>query len=121
MKNKLINFSITTLIVSILGMLLTLITSLLCTFNVINITVNDYILIGISLIMFFLFGFIYGIKEKRKGLLNGLLLIIIYLGFMFTFKALNPSFTYSSWYITLSRCSLILLGSLFGVNISNHD
>ena len=121
MKNKLINFSITTIFVSILGMISTIIVSLLTSFNVLPININDIVMIALSMILFFLFGLIFGIKEKRRGLINGLFLTILYLGFMFSFKALNPSFEYSSWYINLARCSLIILGSLIGVNITNRD
>ena len=120
MKNKLINFSISTTIVFILGIILSLVVSLLSYFNVISLQLNDYLIIGISFLLFFLFGLIYGSKERKRGLLNGLLLTIFYLGFMFLFKMTNPSYTYSSWYITLARCSLIILGSVIGVNI-NHD
>ena len=120
MKNKLINFSITTLIIFILGLISSLIISLLFSFSLINSKTNDIIMICISMVLFFLFGLIFGFKEKKRGLLNGLLLTILYILFLFTFKLLNPSFTYSSIYITLSRCSLIILGSVVGVNI-NHE
>lgn len=121
MKNKLFNFSITTILVTILGMTLTVIVSLLTTFNLIPVNVNDIVMIALSMILFFLYGLIFGIKEKRRGLINGLLIVFLYLGFMFTFKALNKNFEYSSWYIILAKCCLIILGSLIGVNISNRD
>ena len=120
MKNKLINFSITTLIIFILSLVFSFIITLLSSFSLINIKTNDILIIIISMILFFLFGLIFGIKEKKRGLLNGLILVLLYLGFMFSFKLLNPTFTYSSIYITLARCSLLILGSVIGVNI-NHD
>ena len=120
MKNKLINFSISTIIVFISGLIVTLIISLLSNFNIINIKTNDILMICLSLILFFVFGFIYGFKEKKRGLINGLLLSILYKAFLFILKKLNPTFEYSSIYITIARVSLIVLGSVVGVNI-NRD
>lgn len=118
MKHKLINFSISTLIVFILGTLLTFVFSLLASLNVYSMNVNDNIMIGVSMLLFFLFGFIFGIKEKRRGILNGIFLSILYLGFLFLFKSINPDYQYSNWYIIASRCSLIILGSIIGVNVN---
>ena len=72
MKNKLVNFSISTLIVFISGLVVTLVLSLL------------------------------------------------YISFLFFLKKLKPTFEYSSIYITIARVSLIVLGSVVGVNI-NRD
>ena len=119
MKNKLINFSITTIVISILGVILTLIISLLSSLNIINNQINDIIMISLSLVLFFLYGFIFGLKEKKRGLINGLLIVVIYLIFNYTFKLIYPQISHSSWYIVLARCSLIVLGTLIGVN-SNH-
>ncbi len=118
MKNKLINFSISTLIVFISGLIFTLILSILSNFNLINFKTNDILLICLSFILFFLFGFIFGFKEKKRGLLNGLLLSLLYIGFLFFLKKFNQNFEYSSIYITIARCSLIVLGSVVGVNIN---
>ena len=113
MKNKLINFSISTIIVFISGLIVTLIISLLSNFNIINIKTNDILMICLSLIL-------YGFKEKKRGLINGLLLSLLYIAFLFFLKKLNPTFEYSSIYITIARVSLIVLGSVVGVNI-NRD
>ena len=120
MKNKLVNFSISTLIVFISGLVVTLVLSLLSNFNVINIRTNDLIMIIMSLVLFFLFGFIYGLKEKKRGLINGLFLSILYIGFVFFLKKINPTFEYSSIYITIARISLIVLGCVVGVNINRE-
>ena len=113
MKNKIINLSITTIIIFILGIILTLITSLLTNFNIINSKTNDLILI-------FVYGFIFGLKEKKRGLLNGLLLSLLYLIISYTFKLINPSLNYSSIYILIGRISLLILGNVIGVNISRE-
>ena len=120
MKNKIINLSITTIIIFILGIILTLITSLLTNFNIINSKTNDLILIFISLILFFVYGFIFGLKEKKRGILNGLLLSLLYLIISYTFKLINPSLNYSSIYILIGRISLLILGNVIGVNISRE-
>ena len=73
MKQKLTNISLTFLSIIILGVVFSLIVSLLSTLKIISIQVNDNLLLGLSLGLFFLLGLIFVLIEKKKGLLNGLL------------------------------------------------
>jgi putative membrane protein (TIGR04086 family) len=120
MKNKLINLSITTIVVIILSIFLSFIVSLFSYFNIITIKTNDLIMIFLSFIIFFLYGLIIGYKIKKRGFLNGLLLVLFYLSLTFIIRFTNKDVHLSSWYILLARCSLLILGSIIGVNI-NHD
>ena len=119
MKQKLTNISLTFLSIIILGVVFSLIVSLLSTLKIISIQVNDNLLLGLSLGLFFLLGLIFGLIEKKKGLLNGLLLTIIYLISIFTLKVISDSYQYSSIYIILTRSLLIIIGCIIGVNISS--
>ena len=58
MKQKLTNISLTFLTIIILGVVFSLIVSLLSTLKVISIQVNDNILLGLSLGLFFMLGLI---------------------------------------------------------------
>lgn len=118
MKTKLINFSISLIFVLIIGSIFTLLFTSLCAFNVIDKHANDNIMLTLSLFLFFSLGFIYGYKEKSRGLLNGLLLVIIYLVLSFTFKKLDSKETFSSPYMIVARCSLIVFGSILGASLS---
>ena len=77
MKQKLTNISLTFLTIIILGVVFSLIVSLLSTLKVISIQVNDNLLLGLSLGLFFMLGLIFGLIEKKKGLLKAFKLVQI--------------------------------------------
>ena len=117
MKRKFTNISLSFIFVIILGVILTLTISLLSSFHVISINVNDNLLLALSLALFFLLGLIFGLVEKKKGLLNGLLLTLIYLVIVYSYKLIDKDFQFSSVYIIVSRCLLIVFGCIIGVNL----
>ena len=119
MKRKFTNISLTFISVIILGVILSLTISLLSSLQVISITLNDNLLLALSLVLFFVMGLIYGLVEKKKGLLNGLLLTCIYLIVIYSIKLINKDYEISSIYIVLTRSLLIIIGCIIGVNI-NH-
>lgn len=117
MKRKFTNISLSFIFVIILGVILTLTISLLSSFHVISINVNDNLLLALSLALFFLLGLIFGLVEKKRGLLNGLLLTLIYLVIVYSYKLIDKDFQFSSVYIIVSRCLLIVVGCIIGVNL----
>lgn len=117
MKRKFTNFSLTFISIIILGVIITLVVSLLSSLHVINIQTNDNLLLGLSLLLFFLLGLIYGFVEKKKGLLNGLIIVLIYLALTYSLKLFNKEYEISSIYIIMTRCLLIIIGCIIGVNI----
>lgn len=117
MKRKFTNISLSFIFVIILGVILTLTISLLSSFHVISINVNDNLLLALSLALFFLLGLIFGLIEKKRGLLNGLLLTLIYLVIVYSYKLIDKDFQFSSVYIIVSRCLLIVVGCIIGVNL----
>lgn len=117
MKRKLTNISLSFLSIIILGVVVSLIISLLSALQLISIKLNDNLLIGLSLGLFFLLGLLFGLLEKKKGLLNGLLISFIYLIVIYSFSLVSKDYHISSIYIVISRCLLIIIGSIIGVNI----
>ncbi|MDD7736130.1 MAG: TIGR04086 family membrane protein [Bacilli bacterium] len=119
MKRKFTNLSLTFISVIILGVIFSLTISLLSSLQVISITLNDNLLLALSLVLFFIMGLIYGLIEKKKGLLNGLLLTCIYLIVIYSIKLINKDYQISSIYIVLTRSLLIIIGCIIGVNIKS--
>lgn len=117
MKQKFINISLTFISIIILGVILAITISTLNSFNIISLTVNDNLLLALSLVLFLLLGFVYGLVEKKRGMLNGILLSIIYLIVVYGIKLINKDYQISSVYIVLTRCLLIIVGCIIGVNI----
>lgn len=120
MKRKFANISLSFISVIILGVILSLTISLLSSLQVISITVNDNLLLALSLVLFFIMGLIFGLVEKKKGLLNGLLLTCIYLIIIYSIKLINKNYEFSSIYIVLTRSLLIIIGCIIGVNIKRR-
>lgn len=120
MKRKFANISLSFISVIILGVILSLTISLLSSLQVISITVNDNLLLALSLVLFFVMGLIFGLVEKKKGLLNGLLLTCIYLIIIYSIKLINKNYEFSSIYIVLTRSLLIIIGCIIGVNIKRR-
>ena len=120
MKRKFANISLSFISVIILGVILSLTISLLSSLQVISITVNDNLLLALSLVLFFVMGLIFGLVEKKKGLLNGLLLTCIYLIVIYSIKLINKNYEISSIYIVLTRSLLIIIGCIIGVNIKRR-
>ena len=120
MKRKFANISLSFISVIILGVILSLTISLLSSLQVISITVNDNLLLALSLVLFFIMGLIFGLVEKKKGLLNGLLLTCIYLIVIYSIKLINKNYEFSSIYIVLTRSLLIIIGCIIGVNIKRR-
>ena len=121
MKRKLTNISISFILVIILGVILSLVISLLSALNVISITLNDNLLLGVSLFLFFLLGLFFGLQEKKKGLFNGLLITVIYLIIIYSLKLLSKEYEISSIYIIITRSLLIVIGCIVGVNLKSRS
>lgn len=119
MKQTLSNFSISLIISILFGIITSLILAILKTNNSITNNVAQISISVVSIAIFFLFGFIFSVKQRKRGLLNGLILITIYLLIYFITNSFYPSTT--PLYITISRNGAIMLGSLFGVNIASKD
>lgn len=119
MKKSLFNFSISLISTLLLGIIISLILAILKNNNWISGNAINICTTSLSIIAFFIFGFIFSFKQKKGGLLNSLLLTIIYLIVYFITKSLNDVST--PVYLVISRIVAIILGSIFGVNLSSKS
>ena len=119
MKQTLSNFSISLFISILLGIISSLVLAILKSNNAIDANMSNICINVLSIVVFFVFGFIFSIKQRKKGLLNGLILTCMYL--LFYFIIIKFSETTTPTYLTISRIVAIMLGSLFGVNLVNKD
>ena len=119
MKQTLSNFSISFFISIFLGIACSLILAILKSNNAISANVSNICINVLSILLFFVFGFIFSIKQRKRGLLNGLILISLYLIVDFIFIQFSESKT--PLYLTISRIASIMIGSLFGVNLVSKD
>ncbi len=74
-----------------------------------------------SFIIFFLFGLIFGKKTKTKGLINGLVLALIYGLFLLVYYLLeSKEWTVHTTIVNIARALLIVSGSVIGVNLNKN-
>lgn len=120
MKKTLFNFSISLIITILLGIIISLILAILKNNNSLSSNAADICITSLSIVIFFILGFIFSLKQRKRGLLNGLILTILYLIVYFIINSFMEKTT--PIYLTISRIVAIMLGSLFGVNlVSKND
>ena len=115
MKKTLLNFSIAFLFVLIPTFLIILTLSILTYNGLLSFSISKTILYISSILLFFLFSFIYGIKIKHHGLLHGVILILLYLAISLLLIKSDMSI-----FIIIAKCLCLLFGTISGVNISNR-
>ena len=120
MKKTFLNLSISIISCILFSIIIAFILTLLRINNVLNSNSVDVIINVITVIMFFLMGLLFSLLQKKRGLLNALLIIAVYLFIFFITQTLFPK---NINYLTLSfRILAIIFGSIFGVNlISKND
>ena len=120
MKKTLLNLSISIISSILCSIIIAFILSLLKVNNVLNSQSVDVIINVLTVIMFFVMGLLFSILQKKRGLLNALLITLVYLFIFFITQTLFPK---DINYLTLIfRILAIIFGSIFGVNlISKND
>ena len=119
MKKTLFNFSISLIITILLGIIISLILDILKNNNSLSNNAADICITSLSIVIFFILGFIFSLKQRKRGLLNGLILIVLYLVVYFIINSFAEKTT--PVYLTISRIVAIMLGSLFGVNLVSRN
>lgn len=117
MKKYLLNFSMSFFCSLIVGIIVCLVLAILKSNNSLDDNASNICLTVLTILLFFIFGFIFSFAQKKRGIINGLFLSAIYLIIYFILNALN--IYQSPLYITISRIASIMLGSLFGVNLAS--
>ena len=117
MKKYLSNISVSILFLFIATLVLSLVLTILSYNNVISMDACKITTMILSFIIFFTFGILFGRKVQKKGLFNGLVLVVIYGLFLLVYYLLEgKEWTSYSTVVNASRALLILTGSIIGVN-----
>ena len=82
-----------------------------------GIYIKDGYLNLISLITFFLVGFILGLIIKKQGLKYSLIFDLVYFVICLTYYLISKNFTIQVLITMFCKCLLFSLGSILGVNL----
>lgn len=115
MKTTLKSYSFTLIFILLSTFIFSLLLTILKQNDLININTSNILTNILSLSLFFISSIILGIKQKNKGLLNGiifaLLYICVYLISGMTFNKISVVIKF------ITKISLIILGTIIGVNL----
>ena len=114
MKKTLINFSISFGFIFILSLIFIALISVLTMNHIIPYTLGEQINYSLSVLLFFFFAFIFAHKQKRHGLIHGLILGTIY--FLLTILISNTLHIGTPIILELSKTFALIFGSVLGVN-----
>ena len=115
MKTTLKSYAVSLIFIFISTFIFSLILTVLKQNNLISLTASNVTSGVLSLVLFFIAALLLGLKTKKKGLINGIILSIIYIsinliiGFDFTNIVSIIKF--------ISKILLIILGTIIGVNL----
>lgn len=115
MKTTIKSYTLSLIFILLSTFIFSLILTILKQNDYISLTISNVTSTILSLLLFFVGAVILGLKIKKKGLLNGFILSIIYvsinliIGFNFTNTISIIKF--------ISKIILIILGSIIGVNL----
>lgn len=120
MKKTILHLSISIISSLLLAIIISFILAILKVNNIVNSSSVEIILNILTVIIFFLMGFIFSLMQKKRGLLNALFIVLIYLFLFFITQTLSPK---NINYLTMIfRIIAVIFGSIFGVNlISRND
>lgn len=122
MKKYFANLSLSILFLFIATLIFSLILSILSYNNVITLELSQTITMVLSFIAFFIFGLLFGRKVQKKGLLNGLVLVLIYgLSLLVYYLLERKPWTLNTTIINAARALLIVTGSVIGVNMKHKS
>ena len=115
MKNTLKSYMFTFIFVLLSTFIFSLILTLLKQNELLTYNVSNVVTTILSLSIFFVAGLLLGIKQKSKGLLNGIVLSILFvcINLIMGFNLNNIKDIVKF----ISKIFLILLGTLIGVNL----
>lgn len=115
MKKTLLNFSISLLIILIPTILITILITYMTTNGSLSYSYGKIIMNIASIILLFLFAFIFLKKQKSHGLFHGLILVILFLAI-----SLLLIKSETNYLLIISKCLSLLFGAIVGVNYSKN-
>jgi len=115
MKTTLKSYTISLIFILLSTFIFSLVLTILKQNNLINLTTSNITSSILSLLLFFIGALILGIKIKKKGLVNGIILSMVYV-------AINLIIGFNLTNVTsiikfISKILLIILGTIIGVNL----
>ena len=83
-----------------------------------GVKVNPYITQIISIIIFFASGIVYGLINKKQGLLGSLMFILVYALFLIIFNIIDKNNNTISmhWLFVSIKCLTYCIGAILSVN-----
>ena len=115
MKNTIKAYSLTLLFILLTTFIFSLLLTILKQNDLISINASNIVTNILSLSLFFIAAIILGMKQKSKGLLNGIILVLLYIC-----MGLISGITFNNVKVVImfiSKILLILLGTIIGVNL----
>lgn len=114
MKTSIKSYSLTLIFLLLSTFIFSLVLTILKQNDLISLNSSKIITNILSLSLFFIGGLILGLKQKNKGLLNGIILAIMYVSICLI---MNISFKGIAVVKFISKILLIILGTIIGVNL----
>ena len=115
MKQTIKSYSTTFLFILLSTFIFSLSLTILKQNDLMNLKSSNVITNILSLLIFFIAAVILGIKQKNKGLLNGLIFALLYVCIClisgFSFNSTGMIFKF------IGKITLIILGTIMGVNL----
>lgn len=115
MKTTLKSYTLSLIFILFSTFIFSLILTILKRNDLINLTTSNVTSSILSLLLFFIGAIILGVKIKKKGLINGIILSIIYISINLIIGFNFSNFIYIVKFI--GKIILIILGTIIGVNL----
>lgn len=86
------------------------------------IKINPYLLQVISLALFLISGMIFGLINKKQGMLGSIIFILVYVIFVLIFDVFTKSHETVNLYFlfVIGKCLAYMIGAILSVNIKRH-
>lgn len=122
MKKTLSTYIIDIGLLFIISVISALILTTLRITNQIDNDTYELVIMIVSSITFFIGGLFLGIKMEKRGLLNGIILALIYTTFalLFNFLGLEKGIELTKIFELALNNTLLIVGCLLGVNLTNR-
>lgn len=117
MKKLILSNTISIISLFLLSILFSLTLSLLNYYK--GFVLNEIIIQCISIVLFMISGLIFGLINKKQGLLGSIVFILVYLLFVLIFDVIKQNHNIPSYYFIfiIGKCISYTLGCILGVNI----
>ena len=119
MKKSIISTTISICFLILSSLIISTIVSILQYNN--GIKVNPYLIQFISIVLFLLSGLIFGLINKKQGLIGSLLFILVYLLIIIISNIFDNTTSYKLYFLfVIIKCISYMIGSILGVNLRKH-